>query len=292
MKKAPRLDFSAGGSGTICAHQPICSPLGEIIFAGTKWDSRATYAHAPAPHYMRRATHDLLVYTLEGEADYRDSTGIQTVLTKGSLVWTRRNINQSYGPKPGQRWSEFFVWFRGSLFDTWQAKGFPGARSLVLSLEPVDYWLDRFRRVVTPENPRGMDSDLLRLCHFQSILAEALQIHEKGNHGIKDRMWYEEACRHLLEKNARNKPLSEIAGSMNMSYSLFRQRFRSLAGKSPGKFRTDEAIRSACGLLVKTDESIGGIAARIGFDDPLHFSRRFKEKTGLSPFSFRKQVRL
>ena len=291
MKKDPNLYFSTNGPVTISSHQPLSSPLGEIIYAGTKWNSLATYAHALAPDYMRRTPHDLIVYTLEGEADYRDSTGIQAVLTKGSLVWARKNINQSYGPRPGQRWSEFFIWFRGPLFDAWQDRLFPGTKSLLLSLEPVHYWLDRFRQVVTPESRKGMDSDLLRLCHFQSILAEALQIHEKGSRGTKERGWHEEACRRLLDKNPGNKSLPEIAESMNMSYSLFRQRFLSLAGKSPGKFRSDEAIRSACELLVQTDESIVEIAAKSGFEDPLHFSRRFKEKTGLSPSSIRKQVR-
>ena len=180
------------------------------------------------------------------------------------------------------------MWFRGPLFDAWQAKGLPGEKSLVLTLEPVDYWLDRFRRIVTPEDSAKPESDLLRLCHVQSLLAEALQAHENGNRGAKDARWHEEACRRLLE---RNRPLPEIAEDMNMSYSLFRQRFLSLAGKSPGKFRADEAIRSACELLVKTNESVGEIAVKLGFDDPLHFSRRFKEKTGLSPSSFRKQIR-
>ena len=288
MKKDSDLYFSTEGPVTISTHQPICSALGEIIFAGTKWNSQATYAHAPAPDFMRRTPHDLLVYTLEGEADYRDSTGIQTILTKGSLVWTRKNVSQSYGPRPGKRWSEFFMWFRGPLFDAWQAKDLPGEQSLVLTLEPVDYWLDRFRRILTPRGPDKSESDLVRLCHVQSLLAEALQAHEKGDYGLKDAMWHEDACRRLLE---RNRPLPEIAEAMNISYSLFRQRFLALAGKSPGKFRSDEAIRSACELLVKTNESVCEIAVKLGFEDPLHFSRRFKEKTGLSPSSFRKQIR-
>ena len=288
MKEDPNLYFSTEGPVTICTHQPICSALGEIIFAGTKWNSQATYGHAPAPDFMRRTPHDLLFYTLEGEADYRDSTGIQTILTKGSLVWARKNVNQSYGPRPGKKWSEFFMWFRGPLFDAWQAQGFPGKTSLVLTLEPVDYWLDRLRRIVAPEGSARSESDLVRLCRVQSLLAEALQAHAKGGHDVKDAQWHAEACRRLLESNL---PLPAIAESMNMSYSLFRQRFLALCGKSPGKFRSDEAIRCACELLVQTDKSIGAIAAQIGFEDPLHFSRRFKAKTGLSPVSFRKQVR-
>ena len=289
MKKDPNLYFSTEGPVTISAHQPISTELGEIIYAATKWNSLATYAHAPAPDFMRRTPHNLIVYTLEGEADYRDSTGIQTVLKKGSLVWSRKNINQSYGPRPGYRWSEFFIWFRGPLFDTWQARQLPGAKSMVLTLEPVNYWLDRFHRIVAPDKSKGIESDLLRLCHFQSILAEALQFQEKGIPGIKNTVWQEEACRRLLEQ--KQSSLTEIAEAMHMSYSLFRKQFLSVVGKSPGKFRAEETIRSACRFLVETNDSISEIANRVGFEDPLHFSRRFKEKTGLSPSNFRNQTR-
>ena len=100
--------------------------MGRIIYAGTKWNSRATYAHAPPPDFMRPAPHFLVVYTLEGEADYADSTGVKTVLRRGSLLWTRPGVRQSYGPRQGQCWSELFLWFTGPLFDTWQTQGFPG----------------------------------------------------------------------------------------------------------------------------------------------------------------------
>jgi AraC-like DNA-binding protein len=286
------LYFSTSGPITIHAPQPVECPLGKIVFAGTKWNSQATYGHAPPPDYLRPTPHHLLVFTLEGEADYYDDTGVKTILRKGTLVWTRPHVNQSYGPRPGQKWSEFFVWFCGPLFDTWQSQGFPGAKSRVLFLEPVNYWLDRFRRVVLPVKTGMADSGFIRLCLFQLILAEALQIQEKSKESSKGALWFAEACRRLAEGNLNKPSLTEIAESLNMSYSLFRQRFLTLSGKSPGKFKADTTLQSACRLLLESDDSIGEIADNLGFHDAFHFSRRFREKIGMPPSSFRRQVKV
>jgi len=284
------LCFSTRGPVTVNAPHPATTPLGEIVYAGTKWNSQATYAHAPPPDYFRPTPHYLLVYTLEGEADYRDTTGVKTILRLGSLVWACPQINQSYGPRPGQRWSEFFVWFGGPLFDTWQQHGFPGPRTLILTLNPVNYWLEQFRQCVAPDADPAR-SGLLCLCRLQTILAEALRRDEQQRTGPADTDWRDEVCRRLREGTITAPTLKELARARQMSYSLFRQRFLTLTGKSPGQFRTEAVIANACRLLQETDEPIGAIAERLGFYDQFHFSRRFKQKVGLSPHAFRCQVK-
>ena len=284
------LYFSTRGPFTIHAPQPVVCSIGKIIFAGTKWNSRATYAHAPPPDYLRPTPHYLLVYTLEGEADYFDDTGIKTVLRKGTLAWTRPGVNQSYGPRPGCRWSEFFMWFGGPVFDTWQAQGFPGAKSRILHLEPMEYWIERFAKVVHPPTTAPAETALVRLCRLMHILAEALQIQDKRKENTELIAWRETACKRLAEGNLTTQSLAEVAQSLNMSYSLFRQRFLILTGKTPGKFRTLEIMRRACSQLLETNDSLAQIAEQLGFHDQFHFSRRFKKEIGMSPSTFRRQL--
>ena len=47
-------------------------------------------------------------------------------------------------------------------------------------------------------------------------------------------------------------------------------------------------IQAACRLLDSTDESVKVIAARLGFSDPLYFSRVFRRTQGLSPSAYRR----
>jgi AraC-like DNA-binding protein len=265
--------------------------LGQIIYAGTKWNSRATYAHTSPPDYMRPTPHFLLVYTLEGEANYVDDTGVKAVLRKGMLVWARPGVNQSYGPKPGVRWSEFFMWFGGPLFDTWQTHGFPGEHSRLLNLEPLEYWIKRFRDLVESPPATPVKNPLVQLCRLQQILADALQIEEVGRHTAAMTVWRETVCGRLAEGTLTSPSLTKIAASMHMSYTLFRKRFLELTGATPSQYRTVEIIRRACGRLLETDDPLYQIAADLGFHDPFHFSRRFKQVVGLSPSDFRRQIR-
>ncbi|MFA6104575.1 MAG: AraC family transcriptional regulator [Victivallaceae bacterium] len=284
------LYFSTRGSFTIHAPQPVDCPLGQIIFAGTKWNSQATYGHAPPPDYLRPTPHYLLVYTLEGEADYFDDTGVRTILRKGMLVWTRPNVNQSYGPRPGSRWSEFFMWFGGPVFDTWQAQGFPGSKSRVLFIEPVKYWIERFIEVVQPPAAAPAETSFVRLCRLQQILAEAMQIQENNKENTELIAWRKTACRLLSEGTLTSPALAEVAKCLNMSYSLFRQRFLLVTGKTPGKFRSGEIMRKASSRLLESNDSLSRIAEHFGFHDQFHFSRRFKHEIGMSPSAFRHQL--
>jgi AraC-like DNA-binding protein len=290
-ERDPNLYFSTPGPITIHALQPVVCPLGQIIYAGTKWNSHATYAHAPPPDYMRPTPHYLLVYTLEGSADYMDSTGLEAVLRKGTLVWAKPGVNQSYGPQPGVRWSEFFMWFSGPLFDTWQAQGYPGERSRLLSVEPLDYWLKRFCDLVQPSAPASMEGTLVRLCRLQQILAEALHIEEADRHTAALTTWRDGVCRQLAEGTLTSPSLTGIAASTHISYTLFRKRFLRLTGTTPSQYRAAEIIRRASRRLLETDDRLYQIAADLGFHDAFHFSRRFKQAMGLSPRDFRRQVR-
>ena len=285
------LYSSTRGPFTIHAPQPVVCTIGKIVFAGTKWNSQATYAHAPPPDYLRPTPHNLLIYTLEGEADYLDDTGVRAILRKGTLVWARAGVRQSYGPRPGSRWSEFFMWFEGPVFDTWQLQGFPGNKSRILFLDPTEYWIGRFMEIVQPKTSDTVETSLVRICRLQHILAEALEIQGKSKESAELIAWRKAACSRLTEGNLTSPALADVAKSFNMSYSLFRKRFLMLTGKSPGKFRTLEIMKRACTQLSETNDSLALISEQLGFHDQFHFSQRFKKEIGISPSAFHRQVK-
>ncbi len=281
--------FSPFGPFVINAPQPLVCSLGQIVYAGTKWNSRATYAHTAPPDYMRPTSHFLIVLTLEGEADYVDSTGVRTILREGSLVWARPGINQSYGPRTGSRWSELYMWFSGPVFDTWQASGFPGDRTRILSLSPLDYWVRRLREVVEPTTESPGERHLPRLCRFQQVLADAVHFEQANQQTEENTLWCEQALQLVDNGNAVSPSLEEIADTLVMSYTAFRKRFAKLLGKSPGQYRSEVVIRRACTRLLTSDDTLSQIAEGLGFYDSFHFSRRFKQIMGMAPTDFRRQ---
>lgn len=85
--------------------------------------------------------------------------------------------------------------------------------------------------------------------------------------------------------------IEQYAVSRNMSTSWFNRSFRSAVGTSPMQYILDVRIRNAQTLLETTDYSVGNIAALVGYENPMYFSRLFRKAKGLSPSKYRKTFR-
>jgi AraC family transcriptional regulator of arabinose operon len=85
--------------------------------------------------------------------------------------------------------------------------------------------------------------------------------------------------------------IEQYAVSRNMSTSWFNRSFRSAVGTSPMQYILDVRIRNAQTLLETTDYSVTSIAALVGYENPMYFSRLFRKAKGLSPSKYRKTFR-
>ncbi len=106
---------------------------------------------------------------------------------------------------------------------------------------------------------------------------------------VQDEM--DRARTYFEEHYAEDIHIEQYAASRNMSSSWFNKSFRKAMGTSPMKFILEIRIRNAQVLLETTDYSISDIAALVGYDNPLYFSRLFSKAKGLSPSGYRKAFR-
>lgn len=87
-----------------------------------------------------------------------------------------------------------------------------------------------------------------------------------------------------------NKPLSfnDVALKFNLSVSWLTRLFNKHLNTSPKKYLTQFRMEKAKIMLNSTNR-ISDIAASVGYDDPLYFSRLFRKNIGISPSEYRKQ---
>lgn len=111
-----------------------------------------------------------------------------------------------------------------------------------------------------------------------------------------------------INKTKSSDAISEILTYINMNYnkkitinelvlksgysrSRFFKLFSSAVNTTPIAYQQDIRLNNACELLSTADYSISEIAFCCGFDDPLYFSRVFKNRYGVSPGKYRKLIR-
>ena len=86
--------------------------------------------------------------------------------------------------------------------------------------------------------------------------------------------------------------IEEYAQSRGMSVSWFLRNFKQITSKSPMQYILSIRINNAITLLETTDYNMAEIAAIIGYENPLYFSRIFKKIKGVSPSEYRKNINL
>ena len=86
--------------------------------------------------------------------------------------------------------------------------------------------------------------------------------------------------------------ISELAYMCNLSLSSFKRKFSETYGVPPGKYIASSKLEKALELLKHTNQSIGDVSFEAGYNDPKHFSKKFKMRYGKSPSEFRKEFRV
>jgi transcriptional regulator GlxA family with amidase domain len=95
-----------------------------------------------------------------------------------------------------------------------------------------------------------------------------------------------------LNRDLRAAPaVTALASQLGVSTRTLMRRFKFATGVSIGQYLQQRRLDEAQALLRRTNLSITEVGVAVGLHDASHFSRMFREKTGLTPSAFRTAVR-
>lgn len=221
--------------------------------------------------------------TVEWSSGSPQSVGAGTVLLLSPGRWHR------YRPDPETGWQEYWLGFTGGaarslaglleLEDAGQIRLHPQGRERLEAL---------FRRALAVSvHPRRREQVELAALALQ-MLAQVADAHSSGQRDTEADQRFERARALMLEQLRGHLAAGDLAATIGCSRSTLHRMFRVRAGMSPYRYYLGLKISAAQWELANTQRAIKYIARDYGFSDQYHFSRVFKEITGVRPTAWRR----
>lgn len=226
--------------------------------------------------------HYLMHYVVAGKGDYRVE-GRAFSLAEGDLFLARPNENIFYQADEDCPWEYCWVGFHGAearllLDQTDLSPSRPVLRNV-----SADVYKQMMRiyesRGGLPHQAAFMTGALYQL--LAALIRDRTESPARpGSDSVR------RACDFIENNLAMPITVEDVAAHVGLSRSRLYRLFMAELKLSPVQVLTQVRIRQACALLRRGDLSIKAVAASVGFDNQLYFSRRFREVMGVPPTGF------
>lgn len=262
----------------VVSNSPLCENTNHVhltllhfghAIVGTEWAGNSTDIN------MSR-----LYYIVDGEAEILPVDGTPVTLKAGS--WYLLPAGCSFSFSCEKYMEQFYFHLKLCDLDGLDLlSAIPAPVSLTLPDEKTRHFF------ACLESDALADGIVLRH-EIESILLSLL---EKNNVRLESNRFSPvvvRAIKYIKRNLSAQLTVAEIAEHSFVSTSTLTKHFKTELSKSVSEYVSDRIMFEACQRLLKTNLSILAISEKYGFSDQFYFSRRFKEKFGLSPMKYRK----
>lgn len=142
-----------------------------------------------------------------------------------------------------------------------------------------------------PDNSRPL-AIVGQLYLILDALIQGSSTKKKLQSGKLSRFYAQEALSFIEQNYQLPITVEDMANRCNLDRSYFGKVFKDMIGQSPQDFLIRYRLSKATSLLVSTSLPIGDISTQVGYPNPLHFSRAFRNVYGISPRQYRQQNKL
>lgn len=239
--------------------------------------------------------HYLLHFILHGKGSYR-SEGLMYTLKAGQAFLIPPKIRVSYSADEKDPWTCAWVEFDGLKAAEYLKRAGLGPESVV--------YTPRFKEIKgTPAAPERLlhilehhgDTTLYLVSQLYLLLDSLIKYSKKEaekHPGTLRDFYMKEAVHYIEEHYSEDISVEDLAASCNLNRTYFSKLFKDSLKITPQEFLIKYRMTQACELLSKSNLPIGGVAASVGYQNALHFSRAFRKIYGTSPRSWRGQNRI
>ncbi|WP_317928873.1 AraC family transcriptional regulator [Halioxenophilus sp. WMMB6] len=238
-------------------------------------------------HSMQRPEHItyLLIYCAAGAGELMLEQTDHKVQA-GNLILLPPGYAHDYRADSQKPWSIYWVHFDGKLVENYIKQMFGDSIILNIGLQAsvkshFELLFEMRSRGLTLANFLCIASSLKSLFLHLAYLAQLPSQEGSLNHSLRPALIYMRANIHQ-EIN-----LDHLAELCHLSKFHFVRKFKAYTGYAPIQYFIQLKMEHACLLLDNSTDPIKRVASRLGYQDPLYFSRLFKQMLGVSPSQYR-----
>jgi len=223
-----------------------------------------------------------LIYLTEGHGSFKGHDSGWRRVSAGDVLVLFPGIWHDYHPSPETGWTERWILLNGDLANHWCMHDVLSVDFPVLHVGVHDEIVERFDRVLEIGRDCPPFANQIQSGVSMEILALIMKFYQSRNkHSEQAAPTIESALRYIGKNWAQEIDFEALAKKLGVGYRQFRRLFQEATGLAPHQYLLNLRLNQAKRLLGSLP--VAEVAARVGFADPLYFSRLFKRKVGVAP---------
>lgn len=250
--------------------------------------SAGTYRMLTVPryyNYYRNRRDYQMLYVANGQA-YFTIDGKEHTVTAGQLVLYRPGDYQAYRYHAADRAQVYWMHFTGSEVASLVPSDMPRLMTVGSAARITRLW----NLIIEELQLRQEGFEALCSLYLQEmLLLVQRRLHDTGDADKDMREEISAAQTYFSEHYREPIDITAYAVERHVTVGWFIREFRHHVGVTPLQYIIDLRVARARELLTHSDCSVAQVAALVGYDNPLYFSRLFRGRTGMSPLQYRKK---
>lgn len=290
MSKPHRAEGFSGQRIVVLPRKVVADALAYAILRGLL-PTDIGYFPKAAGHFMKRdagVDQAIFIYCVKGQGWY-GMEGTRHVVNPGDVLVIPPGCAHAYGANEQRPWTIFWVHVKGENMAPLLVELRTTPAKPVLCLGESPELLALFEELLDVVE-HGYDT--ARLLYASQIVSHLIGLmiwdsrrNPQGSLDTAQRIL--ESITYMKQHLDHNGTAASFAALANLSESHYRSLFKRQIGYAPMDYFIRLRMHKACQLLDTTSLSVKEIAAHVGYEDPLYFSRVFRSVVEHSPSQYR-----
>lgn len=234
-----------------------------------------------------------IVYIAEGGGFFESQSIAKQRIEGGTVILLFPGEQHHYYPDKQSGWREFWIGFKGEVMDHRTAAGFFSPKESLINIGLSNTLISLYRDAIRIADKERIGCQQLLAGIVTHMLGHILYKSKRNGEGAtRAEDIINEARQLMREKVHHTLRAEDIATSLGVGYSWFRQSFKRITGISPAQYITRLLMSRAKEMLMSENHTITEIAYMLGFESVGQFSTIFRKIEGSTPRQFREDNRL